>query len=128
MRLSEARDFWRSRGVPEEALDDLWVLAEAARYNDAFAEENADADTNALVAFLRDRGWHEEAVTYIAEQRALRVDLMARGGEAGLREFARTMDPAVVRGSSQATQLHLMMAWTDGFANGLVATELKAKR
>lgn len=121
MRLDQARDFWRSRGVPEEAIEDLWSMAEAARANDGLAEQQ-----QSIEAVLDECGWHREAVVYLAQQRAMRMLMSsAPGGAEALREFARKFQPSIVAGMDNREIAAVAAVWTDGFCNAARAANLR---
>jgi hypothetical protein len=120
MKLEDAREFWRSRGVPEEAIEDLWSMAEAARFNDAQAEEYG-AET-----VVQQCGWHPEAVAYLSTQRAMRMLAAAKpGGAEALREFARSFQPALFTGMNDDQLIAVASVWIDGFCNAANATRLR---
>lgn len=119
MRLDQARDFWRSRGVPEHAIEHLWTMAEAARVNDALAEEHTAE--HVLVTL----GWSNEAAEYMGQQRAIRAVMAWEGGAEILREMARTMDPIAVAGMPQPLLDMLATVWIDGFLNACRSVKLR---
>lgn len=121
MEITEenAKTFWRSRGIPEEALDSLWTLSQRVRSNDAISEEHSGEHGEGVKKVLGDSGWPTEAVVYMAEQRAIRAIVGSVDGREALAKITGTNVPKVISGIDPKALTFVMSVWIDGFAIGV---------
>ena len=88
-------------------------IARIVRQLDDAAEAAGEIDT-----LLRLLGADPAAVLYVAEQRAIRIDLIESG-----RPPVRANEPVEVRIASSKGFHYATLAWIDGFAAGLKASQ-----
>lgn len=95
-------------------------LAEAARYNDAAAEEHG------FQPAIKQMGLDLEPLAYVAHQRALRAVMLTTRGEEYMRQYAGSPMPHVVPLSANERQYvdQLTAVLIDGIAIGWKAARL----
>jgi hypothetical protein len=96
-------------------------LAEAARYNDARAEDDG---VQAAVAAL---GLDWDELTHVVEQRALRLVLLIHRGDAGLKEWMKSGEPARLTVAERTDMMRLQAATIDGVTIGWAAHQIKGR-
>lgn len=103
---------WQASGVAPSALNCLWELARIVRENDDHMDTIGEAESQverqvAWQAFWNSRGIHYSAVSYLADQRALRaVNLQINDLRMGEMTASDPKNIAIV-------------SWMDGLATGV---------